>query len=232
MWWGGRACLEICLQDSFCEGGNRRTGSGACLQFSSFSRWEKLRRQGASPWPPRGRPMAAGCPRRAPARSGPQTGQGWWDSPRCALWPWLPDCPCLWAVPCLYDTVRNAAAAELLWARGPGGQARLDAPSPCPPGLAHCSPVRGQHHGTALQNLLRYRSPQEPLGAGVHPRAGLILVKGNPVMDGGPANRSPHSSSGQLSAPPGSVPTRAHLQASWAPRGGLVSEPTVSKLHP
>lgn len=37
------------------------------------------------------------------------------------------------------------------------------------------SPVGSQHHRTASPGLLQYRPPQVPLGAGIHPGAGLVL---------------------------------------------------------
>lgn len=51
-----------------------------------------------------------------------------------------------------------------------------------PPG----SPVGTQDHSTARLSLLPHRFPQVPLGAGVHPRAGLVLKgKGHRVRGGG-----------------------------------------------
>lgn len=111
----------------------------------------------------------------------------------------------------------------------PAAPRLLPAPQPGPPtSRKGCgSPVGGQHHCTASPSLLHDRVPQEPLGAGIHPGAGLILKER--AHDDGCWGCTPgHAGPAGMGGPRvGSPAARLH-DTSWLERTAHPAAPSTS----
>lgn len=144
--------------------------------------------------------------------AGPLTGAAW----MCNLVP-------PWSV----SRPTSGVTHGIVWQRCVGQASRLGAPHSVwePPG----SPVGAQDHSTARLSLLPHHFPQVPLGAGVHPGAGLVLKEREHRVRGGGEGMwecAPPVQAGRLEGNP--VPAPGHAlcsadarspQVCWAPLG-------------